>query len=281
MDMQAIKTSIVVVSKNDDYGGNLDIRASYAINTMLQNYDEVVYVDWCSEKESLIESIYLDKSKSGKLNHIQVTKDDLNQINPNLLRFPIVEVLGRNIGIRRARGEWIVSSNIDIMPDAPEFPQNIQNMVAVARRNVPVEYFMKNMKHEDLFSFLKQNKTTLHQSERIHGNWSGHQDPWSLVHNCGDFQMAHRNLWEKMKGFEEDLVYRNYADTNVMKKASIYGEGAVLHDMDIFHLDHSGHSLIVDGHSLHNNWRSVLEFEKTSNSESWGYSDYDFKQEII
>ena len=39
----------------------------------------------------------------------------------------------------------------------------------------------------------------------------------SLVDCCGDFQIAHKDLWNDIRGFEERLVYCLYTDTNVQK----------------------------------------------------------------
>jgi hypothetical protein len=41
-----MKTSVVILTKNDNYGGNLNQRAKMCINSMVENFDEVVIVDW-------------------------------------------------------------------------------------------------------------------------------------------------------------------------------------------------------------------------------------------
>jgi hypothetical protein len=33
------------------------------------------------------------------------------------------------------------------------------------------------------------------------------------------FQLAHRDIWNEIRGFEEELIYVLYSDTNVQKKA--------------------------------------------------------------
>lgn len=274
-------TTIVVTSRNDGYGGNLELRGSHALNTMIQHYDEVIYVDWNSPNDdSLINHLTL-KGK-GNLRHIQVKKSDIEKINPDLLELPIVEVLGRNIGIRRAKGDWIVSSNIDIMPDKLDIAEvDNDTFYAVARRNVPVAFF-KSL-DRDFFSYCKTNINKFEQAHIIENDhWAGQYNPWSLVVCCGDFQLAHRNLWYKMKGFEEKMIYRDCADTNVMKKGKIYGKDSKILNLDVFHLDHTGHELKVGGKSLFNSWDDfVVNFEETTNDDTWGFSDYPFYEEII
>ena len=52
-----MKVSAVIVSRNDNYGGHLNERATYAINSAIDSFDEVIYVDWNSENHSLLYDI--------------------------------------------------------------------------------------------------------------------------------------------------------------------------------------------------------------------------------
>jgi hypothetical protein len=276
-----MSSTIVVTSRNDGYGGNLELRGSHALNCMIERYDEVIYVDWNSPNDdSLINHLTL-KGK-GNLRHIQVKKSDIEKINPSLLELPIVEVLGRNIGIRRAKSDWIVSSNIDIMPDILDYEKIEDNIFyTVARVNVPVNFFQSVEK--DFFSYCKKNISKFEQAYIIQNEeWAGQYNPWSLVVCCGDYQLANKSVWYKMKGFEESMIYRDCADTNVMKKGKIYGNGSQILNLDIFHLDHSGHELKVGGNPKFNSWEDyVVNFESTENGDDWGFVDYDFYEEVI
>ena len=46
-----MKVSAVIVSRNDDYGGNLKERSSYCFQSSIDTYDEVTYIDWNSPEE--------------------------------------------------------------------------------------------------------------------------------------------------------------------------------------------------------------------------------------
>lgn len=273
------KTSIVVTSRNDNYGGYLKERAEHALNTMLNHYDEVIYVDWCSEKESLASIIDIQKTK--RFRHIIVTQNDLKKIAPQTLDIAIVEVLGRNIGIRRSTGDWIVSSNIDILPESLPTNLNDYTLYVAPRFNVPKEVFLSCDK--DLYSECVNNKFHLKRAPIIENDvWAGRYDPWSKIVCCGDFQAAHKDLWHKMRGFEESLIFRDCADTNLMKKGIIYGDAAEIIDLNVFHLDHSGHGGQSGGVSIKNDWdSSVVNFNETSNSENWGFCNYNFFEEVI
>jgi hypothetical protein len=54
-------------------------------------------------------------------------------------------------------------------------------------------------------------------------------DKWSIINCCGDFQLAHRDLWNKIKGFEEKMTYACFQDTNVQKKATLEGGNLIAH----------------------------------------------------
>ena len=52
-----MKISAVIVSRNDNYGGQLNERATYCFNSAIDTYDEVIYVDWNSPTHSLLYDI--------------------------------------------------------------------------------------------------------------------------------------------------------------------------------------------------------------------------------
>ena len=48
-------------------------------------------------------------------------------------------------------------------------------------------------------------------------------DNYSLINCCGDFQFAHKDVWHKIKGYEEKMIYACFQDTNIQKKAVLNG----------------------------------------------------------
>ena len=49
------------------------------------------------------------------------------------------------------------------------------------------------------------------------------KDIWSKINCCGDFQFAHRDVWLEIKGYEEKMLGKAFADTNIQKKSEIFG----------------------------------------------------------
>ena len=113
--------SAIVIARNDNYGGNLIERSTYCLNTAINTYDEVIYIDWNSETHSLLYDIKDNIQFKGNLKHIVIPPEIasiLTNNDPNAQK--CCEVLARNIGIRRATGDWILSSNIDIIHPSRE-----------------------------------------------------------------------------------------------------------------------------------------------------------------
>ena len=54
----------VIVTRNDNYGQNLNERAAYAINSCIMTYDEVIVVDYNSRGKTLL---YLSIARAKKI----------------------------------------------------------------------------------------------------------------------------------------------------------------------------------------------------------------------
>lgn len=276
-----MKIGAVITSRNDNYGGHLSHRAMIALTNLIERYDEVVYVDWNSETNSLIDEIRDLIPNKGKLKHVLVTPNEVKQLNEIYSTIQIVEVVGRNIGIRRCESDFVVSTNIDIISERPNLESlDKDTLYTVPRRDVHEHEFLNVTDSINFGDTLISNK--FNYPEKPDANRSeDSDDPWSLVVCCGDYQLAHRDLWGKMRGFEESMIYRNFADTNLMKKGSIYGKISKL-DLPIFHLNHGGHGDGSGGVTISNDKPTYVQnFIKTENFEDWGYSNYEFKVEVI
>ena len=76
-----MKLSAVVITRNDNYGGNLNDRATYCLNSLVNTFDEVILVDWNSpeNKGSLLWQIEDKIIKKVKLNILlSLPKSPLN-----------------------------------------------------------------------------------------------------------------------------------------------------------------------------------------------------------
>jgi hypothetical protein len=270
----------VIVSRNDDYGGNLIHRATLCLNNLLQTFDAIFYIDWkCVNDKSLIESLPESIQKHPRLFTYKVTKQFIKDNIPSVYNIPIVEVLGRNLGIRKAldKGyDWICSTNIDIMINNFDIDILDKNILYSARRyNVPKEIHLESPSIDNLIN--NKGKFDKAKLAVIDGQavWDS-GDIWSLTVSCGDFQLAYRTLWEEVRGFEEEMVGRSYADSNLMKRPILIGKKSALLDTNIFHLNHgcNGYRESDEYLPLNDRFKYVNNFVKSTNTKDWGLTQY-------
>ena len=97
-------------------------------------------------------------------------------------------------------------------------------------------------------------------------------DKYSLVSGCGDFQIAHKDLWFTIRGFEERLYKRGCADTNVQRKAVVFGYNIEVDwSIPVWHIEHGGG---MGGRGGKNDPFLAVFMEETLNKEDWGFSNY-------
>lgn len=291
-----MKLSVVITSRNDNYGGNLMERATYCLNSMIDTFDEVWYVDWNSPVEvgSLLNAIKPNLQLRGNLNHIVVTPETAQALTNNDPHMQVCcEVLGRNLGIRRATGDIIVSSNIDIIaPNRRELFETIYGLdkdtfYTISRRPTDWEQIKKfhggELKFNEFYQLAEHLRTN---SEERHYKESVVQgEDYSIINCCGDFQLAHSHVWEKIRGFEEELIYSLYTDTNIQKKAVMHGFGLkALYSPALFHINHGkGGGGFLDGinKKVNDMYRAIVYQHETQNPETWGFSNIEVEYETL
>ena len=292
-----MKITAVIVSRNDNYGGHLNERATYALNSAINTYDEVIYVDWNSSTHSLLWDIKDNLQLKGNLKHFVIPPTAASQLtgyDPDAQK--CCETLGRNIGIRRAEGDYIISTNIDVIHPKREEVEEIinkykdQTFITLSRREVNWETIREFHGGELKFNEWDQlrNNIQSNSEERVVKEKIVEGDDYSLINCCGDFQLASKNIWNEIKGFEEELIYALYSDTNVQKKAVKHGfDLKAIFEPAMFHISHGskgwGGGGIVDGVNKKSNnpYRAVATQELTLNPKTWGFSDIDIEFEVL
>jgi hypothetical protein len=271
--------SVVVIGRNDNYGGRLNERATYCLNTMLDTFDEVVYVDWNSPGKPLTDDIEI-KVNPERLKIVVVSEEKTKEILGEAYSTTqkCCEVLARNVGIRRATGDIIVSSNIDIIPPRREYLDILikehLNKTFISNGNsyqklrdlLPVVYGVNSVSHKIINNYLEINKSMLLSFPRDKQLYAA-----AVICACGDFQIAHKDLWYKVKGFDEKMTKRMYADGVVQYKVLMHG-GIVKATTfpPVYHIDHQ----------RNNESYNPIELEDNENSDDWGYAGVDFSLKL-
>jgi len=276
-----MKKTVVLTSRNDNYGGNLHKRTTMALTSLIEHHDEVIFVDWKTVNgEGVISSIKHDLPQTGKLKYIQVPKEFLKEKYPHIADYTIIESIGRNIGIRRASNDYIISTNIDIVTTPlDDSILNENTFYTVPRRDVDESFHLSFNDYQSLYNSLWDNRDGYRAKELFETD----NDKWSLINCCGDYQIGHKNVWNQMKGFEESVLFGCGIDTNVMKKASFYSGIKVL-DHYVFHLNHGKGGNRDEDESvppMSDQNEIIRDFTQTTNSENWGMYNEDLPTEII
>ena len=110
--------------------------------------------------------------------------------------------------------------------------------------------------------------------------------------------LAHKSVWEKIKGFEEEMIYACFVDTNVQKKSVLNGFNLeVLYEPALYHMEHGAYFTKADGtrvqddenkgaykgeqNAYNDAYKWVENFQQTQNTDTWGLSNLDIEFEII
>jgi len=291
-----MKLSAVVVTRNDNYGGDLNDRATYCLNSLIDTFDEVILIDWNSpNNRPLLWDIDKNIKFRGNLKHIVITPEVASMLtNEDPHAQVCCETLGRNIGIGRATGDYIVSTNIDVIaPRRDQLEKTINNdlntstFYTISRRHIEwkdIEGFHGGERKYDDWEELR-NHLIENSEERKYEEKVVDGDDYSIVNCCGDFQLAHRDIWDEIRGFEEELIYVLYSDTNVQKKAVKHGfELKAIYSPALFHIYHGkGGGGFLDGINRKTNdpYRAIMGQEKTENADTWGFEPVEMEYELL
>lgn len=115
--------SVVATARNDDHGGNPLHRMQLFVNGVIAQCDrhqlpaELVLVEWNPPADRPRLAEVLDWPANDGWCEVRIIEvpPELHARLDYSDRLPLFQMIGKNVGIRRARGEFIVATNIDII----------------------------------------------------------------------------------------------------------------------------------------------------------------------
>ena len=297
------KTATVVSSRNDGYKEKE--RFIIHLTSLLETFDEVIYVDWNSPEHSVIYDIIDDLPKTGRLKHIVIPKEIHNLIAAEIPDLPnCYDSLAINVALRRTDAEWVVVTTADIIPpfkdDFDEFLKscNKSTFYSLSRREVDYNEVLQNK--DNLLEYRKHLNAT--SSPRYFPAQLTPNDHYSIINCCGDFQLATKNIFLKLRGYEENMCYKCFTDTNIQKKSVLYGFDLKAHyDLPLYHMSHRNILPQADNSQIHevadkkppkynDVWQWVETFDQylehehimiSRNLDTWGLGDVEIEFELI
>jgi len=291
-----MKIASVTVNRNDGYKDFE--RGLIHFKSMVETFDEVNYVDWNSPEGSFMWEIEHKLSKNGKIKHYCIPSSVVSQIIFDANAQKCNESISRNIAIRRTDADWIVSTNIDVIPPTRKEIKalikglNKNTFYTVSRREASKDILQTTKSIKNLREGLI-NVPARHFPAKVTPN-----DNFSLINCCGDFQIAHRDVWNTIKGFEEEMIFACFVDTNIQKKATLNGFGLeVKYEPAVYHMEHGAYFTKEDGTRVKDEQNTgaykgdnkayndpyawVENFNKTKNTKDWGLGNIDIEVEVI
>ncbi len=115
--------SIVATSRNDDHGGNLLGRMQTFVDGFAEQCRrldlaaELILVDWNPppDRPPLAEALRWPRGGGPFSIRIIQVPPELHARLANADRLPLFQMVAKNVGIRRARGDFVLATNIDIL----------------------------------------------------------------------------------------------------------------------------------------------------------------------
>ncbi|MGB0369542.1 MAG: hypothetical protein ACPGD8_09060, partial [Flavobacteriales bacterium] len=165
--------SLVAVGRNDDYGGDFKQRLQNYVNwsiELLTRYEissEFIFVNYNPIDGEPIEKfiVWPESNSFVKIRVITVPKDEhVRTVSTNGVKdVPVLEYVAKNVGIRRAKGKFVLSMNPDILLDEGIVKRFNQLSAEHYYRSNRVDYV-----HADeidsgvsLYDQLRENVTTI------------------------------------------------------------------------------------------------------------------------
>lgn len=281
MEQEKPYISIVSVSRNDDHGGHLLDRMQYFIESLSEQCNryklkaELIIVEWNPpEDKKRFHEVLRFPDHGGYLeSRVIVVPNKLHNTFENSDRIPLFQMIGKNIGVRRARGKFILATNIDILlsdeliewisrqklvngiiyrtdrydislpPSGTNPLDQVQNrIVRVYRRNYtwPVRE-----KFYPISFFFDYFLIYLHKTYRRFR----YGEPFLHLNSAGDFTLMSRKDWFLVRGYPEFPIFSLHLD-GVLCYIAYYNnihEIFLQYPCIIYHLDHEVGSGISPG----------------------------------
>lgn len=290
--------SIIVTTRNDDYDGcglhrnQAFIRVLLALAKRHRLNAELVIVEWRPplDRPGLADAIRWPRDKTIPVRLIQVP-EEIHRAIEHSDAIPFFQMQAKNIGVRRARGNWILCTNADLLysEEMISYLRHAElstlNYYRTARHDLELQRMPGRRSVDQWLAQCKRN-VYLVNDRRKEGS------PFTRA--CGDFVLMHRDEWFGLKAYPEVGRWSIFIDGLLLHAAWATGLIEVRLPYPIYHLYHGGawnvtEELAIAYPSLdykleYRPWcKAMLEYGRciTPNDENWGYAEVEFDEIVV
>lgn len=300
--------SFVVTSRNDDHGGDMLKRMTIFVNGLIHQCNkyklpcELLMVDWNSpDPDNLLDQVLPNVTGEDYLTiRYVVVPKEIHVSFEYSDRLGLYQMIAKNVGIRRARGEYVLCTNVDLLFSDEMFEW-------FAKRELTCGYFYRanrcdvpntideNASVQEQLNFCKNNiekrlgkrhnSPLLNNTERailrlklfhpfypllsfIKRLLLGKKR--AIIHSldfdaCGDFTLMSREDWLKVEGYAELEMYSLHIDSMGVFEAAAKGLKQVILPPEkcTYHIAHEG------GWEFTNPIEKLYFFQKKPSLEWW------------
>ena len=257
------KISLVVVGRNDNYGGDFSDRLRSTIDWNYSHLPnpELIYVEWNTIPDRPSDTEWISKRYPNSKCFI-VPNEIHQQICTNP-KIPMMEYFAKNMGIREASNDWVLLVNADVFLGN----NTIKHISRLSKKYVYGTMY-KNIAwdqkpiadyHQKDKSLIKNQFSTSSQLNAVVGN----------------FILTHKDNWALATGYDEALTdVRSGVDTNGVMQLLYLGVKPMVIG-DHYHLDHN-ESLIKGANATHGNTPKSADLSNIpyKNPDTWGMKAY-------
>ena len=317
--------SFVVTARNDNYGGDFLERMQAFVNVLLALCErhslemELVIVEWNPPPDNPRLATALkwpDSSRHCQVRIIEVP-EELHKQLPHSEKKTLFEYIGKNVGVRRALGGYIVVTNPDIL-----YSEELITFLASARLSHRVTYrsvrydvqgpVPAGVSVEELLAYCREH--VIRRNDYLYSHdyragkranaakilkgltgeviWRTKYFPYRrpFTNASGDFFMMHRSQWHHLLGYPQvigaDIHGLFHTDSFMMYETLFHGlkEVDLPSRLRIYHQEHDRPTNtdiyspeIAAIRARLLNERKPIRF----NDESWGLGGHELKENVI
>lgn len=249
-DSAAPYFSMVLASRNDNYAGGMLKRLQVCVDaflTQMQRYQllsELIVIDWNPPPGRALSAALTWSSASPWCAIRVITVPPAAHARlPFADRLPILIARARNVGIRRARGAFVLPTSPDILL-SDELVEEISRraldpaaMYRIARHDVP-EAALEVATHGARLDYCREHVMAVHDrkpSYRVPGQ------PHLFTNGAGDFTVLSRDKYAALRGVPEEREYHSMHFDSVfcfIAHAAGLPEIVFEEPSRIYHVDH-------------------------------------------
>lgn len=271
MNQDKPELSIVVTARNDDHGGNLLQRMQLFVNGLLEQarrfglQSELIIVEWNppGDKPGLKNVLTWPSGLEQCLVRIIEVPPEVHARYRYADKLPLYQMIAKNVGIRRARGRFVLATNVDLLftdelikflasgkldpkamyrIDRYDAPSKIPAGLTVTEQLQFCKHHVIRVNTQDgtfsgyratIVSKLGLALRVLYPSEdrgRIIIKWFKlwkrfFRPTYPRLHTnaCGDFTLLSKQAWFALRGYPELDMFSFYIDSLLLHMAYQYG----------------------------------------------------------